>query len=362
MTDFNFDDKNYKSTKANKSDIIRLIEQQDLTQKRLDSIAIMCGVEEHVVDKVFEFANKDYETLNCLHEKFKGFLPEKYTELKDLAFYLSPNSSQTFLNSHKSQEFPNEIFSVNNIPNVPEAYNYKLDHTMGKAEFLLCWTLKDCKFTEKKSRGDLNHEGQNYEVKAKNGRLCGQSGFGQGEDVAKTMFEKMKWDIFKKIDLHKYEHKQKIIEKAKDTHKWNMGKNDYARAFYYTLKDEFPDFWPQLKEHFYDALKSGWKKLFINWAEAGLDFSPLESFYDRKHSKDYELFLLFLNIKYYLFQQNSAGIFFCNNTKYMFFRRDFFNEINEEKLSLLQKNLSYSLPSFSEKAAQAKVFSVTYKG
>lgn len=362
MTDFNFDDKNHKTAKANKSDIIRLIEQQDLTQTRLDSIVIMCNAEESVVDKVFEFANKDYETLNKLQEKFQEFLPEKCSELKDLAFYLDLESSKLLLNSYKSQEFPEEIFSVNNIPNIQEVYNHKLDHTMGKAELLLCWTFKDCKFTEKKNRGDLNYNNQNYEVKAKNGRMCGQSGFGHGTEVAKTMFEKMKWEIFKKIDLHKYEHKQKILEKAKNTHKWNMGKNDYARAFYYMLKDEFSNIWPDIKELFYDALKSGWKKLFINWSEAELDFSQLEHFYDRSSSKDYELFLLFLNIKYYLFQQNSAGIFFCNNSKYIFFRRDFFDRIDEEKLSLLQKNLSYSLPSFSEKAAQAKVFSVTYKG
>lgn len=370
MTNFNIEHrKRFQNYHRNKKDLIHLLDKTDLDDKKLDILyeLLQQPVPHGIVEKIHNYLDKDYRTIDKINKMLFEEVGEEAHWILENLFVLNQRGIQSLCDAYKVIPMPNEIVIERSFDLdidltkdcVDIVYNAKFD-TVGKGELLLSWLHQNCKLAPKSERGDIFNDGKMYEVKAEGGRLCGQSGFGQGSEVAKSWFEDTKW-LLKRLDFFNKVPTAPALQKAKDPKKWNLGGEDYSRIYYYYLKEHFVSDWENIRSEYSEIIKKGWKKLFINWKNAELDFSFIDDFYsDKIDSKAYHLNLLFLNIKYYLYQQSAEGIFFCNRTGYIYLHKTFFNGVTQEKLDFLNQKFSYSLPGFSLAVAQGKVFSVKY--
>jgi len=347
-----------------------LLERSDLDDKKLDILyeLLQQPVPKSIVEKIHNYLDKDYKMIDKIFKMLKEEVQNESDWIIENIFSLNQRDIQVLCDSYKANNMPLgqlvEYFFDSDSDLTSKSIQTVYDSTfgnIGKGELLLVWLHNGCKLATKHERGDISYRGKTYEVKAESGRLCGQSGFGQGSEVAKCWFEDTKW-LLKKLNFFDKVPTAPNLEKARDPKKWNLGGEDYSRIYYYYLKEHYPNEWDTIRTEYSEIIKKGWKKLFINWKEAELDFSFIDNFYlDQINSKTYHLNLLFLNIKYYLFQQSSEGIFFCNTAGYLYIHKDFFSVPSAEKLEILDSKLKYSLPGFSHAVAQGKVFSVKYK-
>ena len=370
MTDFNIEHrKRFQNYNRNKEDVIQLLEKVDLDDKKLDILyeLLQQSVPEVIVAKIHNYLDKDYKVIDNINDMLLEEVQNESEWILENIFTLDQRDINSLSEAYKSKNMPSGLISEDLFDaksdltqkTIEMIYSCKFD-TVGKGELLLTWIHYGCKLATKNERGDISFKGKTYEIKAEGGRMCGQSGFGQGSDVAKSWYEDTKW-LLKKLNFFEKVPTAPNLEKARDPKKWNLGGEDYSRIYYYYLKEHYQQDWENIRTEYSDIIKKGWKKLFINWKNAELDFSFVDLFYsDVIDSKAYHLNLLFTNIKYYLYQQSSEGVFFCNNKGYLYIHKDYFKESNDEKLSILSEKLKYSLPGFSHAVAQGKVFSVKY--
>jgi hypothetical protein len=370
MTNFNIEHrKRFTNYNRNKKDLITLLEKSDLDDKKLDILyeILQQSVPSGMIEKIHNYLDKDYKTIDKIANFLKEECVNEYEWILENLFTLNQRDIHTLCEAYKIAMMPSDKvveFSFDTDLDlttraVENIYDCKFDG-VGKGELLLAWIHNGAKLSVKSERGDISYRGNNYEVKAESGRLCGQSGFGQGSEVAKSWYEDTKW-LLKKLNFYVKVPTAPPLEKAREPKKWNLGGEDYSRVYYFQLKEYFSEDWTNIRSEYIEIIKKGWKKLFTNWKNAELDLSFVDDFYSETiDSKTYHLNLLFTNIKYYLYQQSSIGIFFCNKSGYLYLPKTFFDSPTKEKLALLNEKLKYSLPGFSHAVAQGKVFSVKY--
>jgi len=366
VTDFDFNDRNkFENARTNKRDVLSKFDKKDIDPTKLEIIDCLLSknIPIHGIKMMHNYVNKNYDTVSKLEKIIESRLPEKYQEFLNFAYFLNKEQLELLFSANECLDMPSKQISYVDLHGLSELYNLKLYENTGKGELLLFWLIKGCGLLKSSKKGDLSHNNLSYEVKAEGGRLH-VSSFGDGQLVAETWLDNMIRNVFIPIDLFNNYTNVASLEKAKNTKKWNLGGEDYCRHYYFALKNSGREDWEKISDKFFEAIISGWKKLFTNWKEAQLDFSFVKRYYEEESTKNYHLALLFTNIKSYMQYQSAEGIFFCNekNNKALYLHRSYFDEMTEEKITFLEENFKYSLPGFSVNVARGNVFSITYKG
>jgi hypothetical protein len=194
MTDFSFEHiLNFNNSKINKQDVKNALEEANLEEKTLSSIhkILSKNVPENILKKIHTLTNKNEIIITKIKNKLNDITNDDYItdNIIEKIYYLENLNLETVkLELDLKEELLKFEFPNNDFYDM--LYNSK-EKNIGRGEILLSWLLSG-KLVNSKEKGDILLDDLKYEVKAENGRLCGQNGFGNGHDVAKSWYEDIK--------------------------------------------------------------------------------------------------------------------------------------------------------------------------
>lgn len=332
----------------------RNVAELDLTKKQdLDISSRISSVNNYVenfiplnnIKNVFVnekgFSETDYETI------LKFLKSDSIESLINLSTYLeNPLTIDDFTKITQPTNISNLLSKRYNISESTLSKIFSIDGKMksgkgvGRGELFLGLMIKDA---TNASIGDVNVNGNPFEVKADQARLNTQNGFGIGLSAFYSFFNKLseidsllgkKYGELNKKNVQSYNfyksNNSKLNNVFEDAVKLNK-LNDVINAFVNTAMCGPSGIWPNsdnnIKNSIINAIKT-------NIGKDGI-FKDID---------DFNYKMMYINILYYQSQEFFNGIFLINpnNSNFMYFNP------NEQDYRDLKKYTKYTQPSFQD--------------